>query len=236
MLNAEEGLFITIEPLGTQVLLPAFVIGYETSLKDDQILRPLAGGPHWLIQLFQQAGGYCMRYPSVVGCILRFSANHGKGLADLSSLIRGFQLMAEDPKVGVLQRDYPVLRKLVCTHGQDYTREELASLESYLRSFLLVPPIESGMEALIHFQECDPLEYFLEWKMLSCRLRPAEHRRGSIYAVNEDFMYYAETLADFELSDEEEILSSQIQYLGRAGQKIGETGPPRVFLLWENSD
>ena len=45
-------------------------------------------------------------------------------------------------------------------------------------------------------------------------------------------MYYAETLGDFELSDEEELTSSQIQYLERVAQEIGETGPPRVFLLW----
>jgi hypothetical protein len=144
--------------------------------------------------------------------------------------------MAEDPKIGILQRDYPILRKLVRTHGQDYSREELASIESYLRSFLLIPPIESGMEAFIRFQQCSPLEYFLEWRMLGCRLRPAEQRRGSIYAMNEDFMYYAETLADFELSEEEKLTSSQIRHLERVSQEIGESGPPRVFLLWENSD
>src|SRR5437763_312512 len=103
-------MMIHLEPLGTDVVLPAFVVGYELPLPR---LNPdqLTGLPRWVVTLDQQAGGMCMSYPSVVGVVLRLEANRQQAKKDSEHLIKGLKYMAEDPKVGPLKRDYPVLSR-----------------------------------------------------------------------------------------------------------------------------
>ena len=51
---------LRIEPLGTQVVLPAFVVGYELTGEADLLIDALEESPPWLLVLDQQAGGYSM--------------------------------------------------------------------------------------------------------------------------------------------------------------------------------
>ena len=50
---------LRIEPLGTRVVLPAFVIGYEITGVAEQCVDDWDESPDWLLTLNQQAGGYC---------------------------------------------------------------------------------------------------------------------------------------------------------------------------------
>src|SRR5687767_3700360 len=119
---------LRIEPLGTDVFLPAFVVGYELPVGPartfaNNVVDRLAPEPGPLLVLDQQAGGYCMRYPSIAGVVLRLEANDGKARAPLKDFIRGLKAMAEDPDLELLESEFPVLRQLVYTRGNPY--EEL---------------------------------------------------------------------------------------------------------------
>jgi hypothetical protein len=84
----EDDHMIPIEPLGTGVILPAVVVGYEFPLPRGDPDR-VPGLPEWILALDQQAGGLSMRYPSVVGAVLRPAANRGRGGPRFDHLIRG---------------------------------------------------------------------------------------------------------------------------------------------------
>jgi hypothetical protein len=67
---------VRIEPLGTGgAVLPAIVVGYEIPAEQNQRVEEFDESPDWIITLDQQAGGYCMCYPSVVGAVLRLADN-----------------------------------------------------------------------------------------------------------------------------------------------------------------
>jgi hypothetical protein len=228
---------IHLEPLGTDVLLPAFVVGYEFPLPGGEPDR-LQGLPPWVVVVDQQAGGLAMSYPSVVGAVLRLEANAERARKDLGRLVRGFRLMAEDPDMGTLRREYPVLAGLVLTHGSAYTRRQLRDLGNILASHLWVPPPRSGIEAFIRHQACDPLDYFRGWRVLRPRLRRVDVRRVSIQDLHESASYHVDegNLANLELADDVASDEACQRELTRLGQELGRPKLPDVFLLWENSD
>jgi hypothetical protein len=87
-------MMIHIEPLGSDVILPAFMIGYELPMPESNPDH-LFDLPRWIVTVDQQAGGMSMSYPSVVGAVLRVGANQDKGKKDLGHLIKGLKVMAE---------------------------------------------------------------------------------------------------------------------------------------------
>lgn len=230
-------MMIHIEPLGTDVILPAFVIGYELPLsrKNPDHLADL---PRWIVTLDQQAGGMCMSYPSVVGTVLRLEANLERGKKNLAHLVRGMKCMAEDPKLGILKRDYLVLSRLVATWGTDYTNDQLRDLNNFLSANIWMPSVENGIEAFLRCAHCDPLDFFRGWKMLGCAVRAGNNRRGSIYSLDESHCYYVEAgnLSDLTMTDDDEFGPEVMDVLGRFGQECGQSAGPAVFFLWENAD
>jgi hypothetical protein len=226
---------IHIEPLGTGVILPAFVVGYELPRAEAALPE---GMPPWVMAVDQQAGGLAMSYPSVVGAVLRLEANAHKAVKDIARLVRGFRLMVEDPDLGTLRREYPVLAGLVLTHGAEYTRRQLLDLGNVLSAHVRVPPLRSGIEAFVRHEPCDPLDYFRGWRVLRCGVRRDGPRRGSIYAFPEPSGYHVDdsNLADLDLADDvayDEACQRGLMALGAAWAR---PGPPDVFLLWETSD
>ena len=226
---------IHIEPLGTGVILPAFVVGYELPRGDPDRLR---GVPSWVVAVDQQAGGLAMSYPSVVGAVLRLEANADKARKDLTRLVRGFRCMAEDPDLGTLRRDYPVLAGLVLTHGAEYAGRQLRDLENLLSAHLRVPPLRSGIEAFVRHEPCEPLDYFRSWRVLRCAVRCDGPRRGSVYAFPEPSGYYVDdsNLADLDLADDVAYDQERQEELAAFGARLGRAGLPDLFFLWENSD
>lgn len=230
-------MMIHLEPLGTDVILPAVVIGYELPLpagNPDHLLSP----PRWIVTVDQQAGGMCMCYPEVVGVVLRLEANRERGKKPLDHLIHGLKLMAEDPKVGVLKRDYPVLGRLIATWGGEYSDNDLRDLNNVLSASLRMSVLESGVEAFLRCAPCDPLDFFTGWKMLGCEIRQTGTRRGSIYAMEEEHCYYVDdsSLSDLLLTDEDEFGREACDVLSDIGKACGRDSGPDVFFLWENSD
>jgi hypothetical protein len=236
----ESLMLIEIVPLGTGIFLPAFVIGYEIIDYDD-FERRLTGKPtlpDWFICLWQQAGGYIMHYPTVVGAVLRLAANLTKGSPDLPSLIHGFQLMAEDPDIFTLRREFPVLRQLTLTWGEDYSSEQLSLFSTYLSQFVKVPAIENGLEAFIRFTACNPLDYFRDWNVMSCTLQPTSQLKGKIFFRNQEPAYYVDesNLEDLSIKDVSLYTDELDAAITQWGVQLGLITPPRIYLLWENSD
>lgn len=231
---------LRIEPLGTGIILPAFVVGYELSDESDALVCALDGAFPWMLILDQQAGGYCMSYPSVFGCILRFSDNSHFCRSSVVEVVRGFQAMAEDPNLNLLRSEYPELVSLVCTRGDNYKPEQLNQLQQYLKRCFHIPPLEAGIEAFVRMAHCDPMAYFANWKILSAipKTESRELYRGQTDTYIDDSSVSSLHLsADLEFSDEKLLL------LRNAGRQLRvnrhdrqPTDHLRVFLLWENSD
>ena len=229
---------IRIEPLGTGIFLPAFVVGYELLAgEEDSRLDSISPDGTPLLVLDQQAGGYCMSYPSVAGAVLRVEANDGNGTRAFADLVRGFKAMAEDPDLALLEAEFPSLRRLVYTTGGPYGRTDLQRAQGFLRRFVNVPGVEGGIEAFLRFGRCDVLDYFGGWNVLSCRLTEPHRRRGSL-PTEAPACYRVEqgNVSDLSCDDGDvldEKLLGRVRELGRA---LGRDDDPRVFFLWENSD
>lgn len=234
-------MIIEIEPLGTEILLPAIAIGYEIDFCfEDLPLGDLPDHPPWILSIFHQAGGYCMCNPNYVGLVLRLTANIDKSPANLPFLIQGFQAMAEDPRIRILKRDYRLLHSMLFTVGQEYTAQILKQFSEFMANYLNLPAIERGIEALIQFVSCDPLEYFAGWKILSLQLKDNETALGSIYHFEspQTTVYHLDSIPPqgLILADDTEVSEGTMSQLLEFGKKLGIETPPRVFLLWENSD
>lgn len=220
---------ITIEPLGMHVVLPAFVIGYEYSDTFVEKAQQISNGktPDWLFDIDHQFGGYWTFLGRVVGAVLRLEANRDKGITDLSPLIRGIKAMSEDGDRTIL-KDYPLLDQMAYTYGTTYSAEELKAFEDYLSGYLRIPPIQSGKEAYIMHVQCNPLDYFAGWKVMSCRVNPEGNPRTYFDEFSRD---------EIEFFDEVVYGESVQNYLNEAARDgIFKLPHPRVFLLWENSD
>ena len=232
-------LLISIEPLGTDVFLPAIVLGWELDYSASDRVEKHEHAPPWFLHVMQQAGGLAMSYPECAGMLLRFEGNRDRFLHDPDTLIRGFKLMADDPNLGILKRDYPVLRGLVYTRGGPYEDGELRQLDVFLAGFLRLPPIESGIEAFVRFADVDPLTCFRGWRGLQCNLRPEDQRVGSVYRSIEGRLAYCIEEANREdilRSDDIEVSETTLAALTDFGKSVGLDTPIRAFLLWENSD
>jgi hypothetical protein len=226
---------VEVEPLGTDVLLPAFVVGYEVTELAAEIVRVLPEQvPDWLWLVHQQAGGLCMSYPSVLGAILRIESNREFG-NEVAFMARGLAAMAEDPDMELLGRDYPVLASLVKTWGEEYPRASVERLGSFLARHIRLPRIASAIEAFVRFEPCNPLDYVECWRMVQHELpvRPESwvitDRNG---VTNIDESNFRELM----LREDELLCAVHLDVLRRLAAAAGHEGPPSLFLLWENSD
>jgi hypothetical protein len=224
---------VDIAPLGTGVLLPAIVVGYEVTQSAVEIVDVVPDEvevPSWIWFVSQQAGGYCMEYPSVLGAILRIESSQDFG-EEVAFMVRGLQAMAEDPDEDLLQRDYPALASLVNTWGEAYPRASIEKLANFLARYIRLPPIASGIEAFIRFQPCNPLDYLECWKMLQYEL-PGQDVANTTGVTNIDDSNVRELV----LREDELLSAAHLDALRRLAAAAGLEGPPSMYLLWENSD
>lgn len=212
--------------------MPAFVVGYEIPDGTLDYLHGLAGLPDWLMAFAQQAGGYGMSYPTVVGACLRWQDNFHCFDGSADWLIRGFQAMAEDPDETLLQSEYPTLARLVYTRGDAYTLAEVQSLEQFLRHHMSLPPIEGGIEAFIRFVPSDLLSAFGRWQVLAAVPGPDF---DSIYSGLPGLYADDTNVGCLDFSTDGQFDRAKLDVLASFGVCIGQQYP-RAFLLWENSD
>lgn len=224
---------VIIEPLGTGVILPAFVIGYEVPDGDayDRVAR-WAASPDWVVALAQQAGGMAMRYPTVAGAVLRWADNPDRFRGDPDFLARGFRAMAEDPDLGLLGREYPVLRELVCTFGEDYSDRQLGRLGGLFERHLAIPPLESGFEAFVRLARCDLLRHFAGWRALHVTVLSSFRE---VYANQDCPVAEQSNLDGLELRSGTALDETKLRELEHLGSLTG-CSELRPFLLWENAD
>lgn len=227
---------ISLEPLGTDVLLPAILVGYELpdTVPDAQLdaVLPANGA---VVHVCQQAGGHGMSYPTAFGALLRLAANNGRDGRPLDVLVRGLKAMAEDPDMQTL-RQYPALLPLVATHGHPYTRDELASLGDYLGRFIDVPPLVSGIEAWVRFAPCDVLAVFRGWHVLTCRVPVPDGLGPPIYTNLPGHRVDSSNVQLLRRDDIHHFRASVLREITEAARRLGLSGRPTAFLVWENSD
>jgi hypothetical protein len=230
-------MFIRIEPLGCDRILPAFVIGYELDATTPRNLAIASFAPAWFVALDQQAGGLAMSYPSVVGAVLRLDANRHYSQNDMAPLIAGLKAMAEDPDIASLRRSFPVLHQLVATHGEPYTPTELNTLETFLAEYIVLPHIENGIEAFIRFTICPPLDYFHGWHLMQCTPNSQMATHKPLYSDLQHMHVVDESnIATIDIDETMTFDTHILAQLQSLGQQLGYTARPRIFLLWENSD
>ena len=223
---------IHIEPLGTEIILPGFIIGWEENSTVTELVKGYFKEiPNWLITVDQQSGGYSMFYPSVVGVILRLQDNIKYIRQDPMKFIKGFELMAEDPSINQLKQDYPLLAEMVWTKGDEYTYPTLQEFHKYLTGYVSVPLISKGWEAYIEFEPVNPLAYFDNWYML-CVEKPEKavdnHKNSNDIYLDGSNIKQVSLNSDKKFT--EEIYSTLLAI------RNGGEGPPRIYFMWENSD
>src|SRR5262245_5744774 len=98
-----------LEVLGSGELMPALVYGFECHSEAATRLALDFAPPSWLVFAFVQAGGYAMSYYGVIWALFRLADNSRYAHRDPSAFLRAFHLMAEDPDVRALKREYPQL-------------------------------------------------------------------------------------------------------------------------------
>jgi hypothetical protein len=215
-----------IAPHESGWVLPAFVVGYEMAGANIEALPSL-------VEIHQQAGGYCMSHPTVVGAVLRVEANLER-IPDGTSLLRGLQSMAADPYWEAPEHAFAgalaAIGDLWGTRGGPYGPAELLRWERLLRAHLPLPHLASGLEAFVRFAPADTIALFGGWRMFSCHVTGAAARLP-VLDLNPTF-YGDDVQVDDDRSFDRAVLD-ELEVLGRA---IGAPDGPRIFLLWENCD
>jgi hypothetical protein len=209
-----------IVTLGTQVVLPAFVVGFE--VHDGHEVPDDLDVPPWVLWLEQQAGGASKLQFDLVGAVLRLEANLDRSTASTPYLSRGLKAAGESPNHVVL-REYPQLKWIAPTRGDAYDQAALEQLHGFVTQGVLCPPFETGMEALLRCVPADPLRYFRGFQALV-----AWPRAGAPVPAAAP-----PALSDLELRDDLIFDEAAVEALMDVGRQLHQ--PPRIHFLWENS-
>jgi hypothetical protein len=222
----------TLLDAGTE--LPALVVGFEVS--GEARSRPLAARlPRALLSFVQlhlhQFGGYCCLQTGVLGLTLRLEANPDKAGGRMPlDLLRG-QLTAFSQEVSPVRARTPAapelvwLRDFIPSSGEEFGADERQRMEAVLSAAMPgLPPIDTAWEAFVRFQESGAGR-LLGWRVFT--VHPASDEGPSVL---EDW-----DPAALRCADDLELSPAHLRALEAFGQEEG-LGPPRLFLLWDNSD
>ncbi|MEM6928591.1 MAG: hypothetical protein AAF602_16765 [Myxococcota bacterium] len=171
--------------------------------------------PRWVFDILVQAGGYVMRYPRLLGAVLRLEANAGHALRPPGPLVQLFHDMGEEPRA---ERLPPKVRGLWGTWGQDYGRAELDLLSAGLRRHFALPSAVDGLEACVALDPRAGIGDVEGWTKVE-----AGASARSIEAGAQDWL----DAGPFTLQDAETLV--------RLADGLVEV-PLSLFLVWENSD
>ncbi|MEM9190780.1 MAG: hypothetical protein AAGF12_16470 [Myxococcota bacterium] len=213
-------------PLGTDVLMPALLLGYESDIgpESPRWTRRKDAKP-WLFFVEQQAGGYCMSYPTALGILFRLHTNAPRAVKPPETLIQAFHAMAEDPEPKLVKKLEPRLFEACGTWGSDYSTEVLAQISDAMRDYFEVPRCTGGLEAFVRL-EPSPTAFrsVLGWHYVV----PS----GSSKGVGEDWLSEGPQWFDGPPMTGSDVATLE----ALASDVLGVTDKPALFLLWENSD
>ncbi len=219
---------LCLSPLGSDVFLPAVLIGWELGgfNPDGAALEVARLDPAFApgLRVDQQAGGLSMSYPNAVGLLLRLESNLDRLGPRGGSLICGLRAMAEDPDRELLRTHFQFLDEVTLTRGDDYTVDELAGFDDFLEGFVHFPRLAGGLEAFVRFEACRPLDYWKDWNVAVIEPAP-----GEPFVIDG-------THGNAGIDDSRKLDAALLDELEIWGRTAGAGGPPRAFLLWENSD
>lgn len=224
MLNVDSLVSIDSMASGEEVL-PAFFIGFDAADRRTAEVPsgPLEEPPPWFIALEHTSEGYCMSYPSLFGTLLRLEDNLERGRNNPAEALRAAKGMQEDFRM--LEREYPDLWRLLGTHGGDYPRQALDTLESFLRRHFDAPALVGGVEAFVQCDGTDPLAHFRGWRVLSFFLAEDTYDDGEPW-----FQWRIDSKASHPFD------APTLEAITRYGRQLGFSDPPRVYYLWGNCD
>jgi hypothetical protein len=227
-------MLVNLETQGTKDhFLPALVVGYDvTGIKDGLLAGFMEPAPEWLTLLSPQAGGHGISYPSLMGTVLRLEANAACGRAPLTPFIVALHAMGESYDVP-FDPVFSTLSALMETHGDPYSAEQFAILNSLAGQYLALPPFESGVEALVRTKAANPLQYLADWSVMTYRVMEGRKHPYSTtpppYSVEDSNVSDLMTADDLPYRRIHEALCSLARYFARQKE-------PGIWLLWENSD
>ncbi|HVE40223.1 MAG TPA: hypothetical protein VNM14_10070 [Planctomycetota bacterium] len=228
-------MLVDLETQGTGGhFLPALVVGYDvTGIQDGILTGFMDPAPDWLTLLSPQAGGLGISYPRVMGAVLRLEANAARGRALLTPFVLALRAMGESDDKVPFEPEFKALNSLMETHGDPYSAEQLALLNSIAGRYLDLPPFESGVEALVRSGAADPLRYLADWGVMTYRV--AEGRTHPYTTTPPPYRVEESNVLDLVTVDEipyrriHEPLCSLARWFARQKE-------PGIRLLWENSD
>jgi hypothetical protein len=206
-------------------LYPAVVLGWEVDTK--QPLPDVQNNAHFLWTAIQhQSGGYLCVHHHVVGLVVRFAGNLDRARTDTAGFFDAFTALSEDPDLEKLERDFPTLFGFTPTAGRPYTTEQLVALYDFVSRSFPVPPFEWGEEAFVLLS--GGANAFYGWRIWSCG--------------EEDLMWLGYTNI-LEVTESEEIVvdervirALQAELWPQIESLALQSGFPKAYLLWENSD
>lgn len=209
--------------LGTDTLMPVLVYGFEsTDIGTDEVRLPLDfEPPDWLCAVLVQAGGYGMSYYSVVGAVFRLADNARHALSELGPLLRAFHLMAEDPDIRAIKKEYPKLEPIVGTWGAPYDSDQLGRVGRFVGRYFSLPAPQSGLEAFVRLGSEHPGR-MSGWSHLHVKGAPRELEGSRVID---------EVRVEGAFGQEERDVLEEVRR-----QAFPHLRKPELFLVWENSD
>jgi len=212
-------------PLGSGNLVPALLLGYETTLSPDHDAWARFGTPPWIAYVDQQAGGFAMTYPQACGVLFRLEGNADHARRDPAALIAAFHAMAEDPRPDAIDALEPRLRDACQTSGEALSSAVLRRLSAAVQERFDLPRCASGIEAFVRL-DADPLaaDCVLGWRYVE--------PTGATAGIGELWSRAAP-----QWRDGPRFTVGQLARLRELGSiSLCDAAAPRLFLLWENSD
>lgn len=225
---------VAIDPLGTEVVLPAVVIGFEVT-DHAGIESELRGdAPDWLFLIDQQAGGYQMTNRTFLGLVLRLEANFQPADVRGRSKIAGLRAMAEAPDFQRIEREYPALVGIVGTSGEHYSARALSQLYDYLWGPFGIPTFKSGIEACVRFDCEDAVDSFRGWRLMHCAL--PKSGVSKLYNSEDCTFLALGNISEVSLTDSDNLSEDHIALMKELIPESFSSNAPCAFLLWENCD
>lgn len=137
----------------------------------------IAERPPWIHFFWHQFHGHMCGFSHFSGVLLPLPMNCKLAVQDPGPVLDGLEALAEDPDRRVLSTYYPQLARLL--HNREhFSAEELEVVYQFVSRSYRIPRFASGVEALLEFVDCEPLEWFQGWLMV--------HEDGSGTELNAD--------------------------------------------------
>ncbi len=144
-------------------MLPALLFGWNASVSADE----------FVVEVGHQFGGYACRQQVLTGLLFPLRGNIDQAKRDPGPLLTGLRAIAESQANGRSHRtatSLPIFDAWGYTSGEDMTGPDLRNWERLLEHYFDLPPLVSGAEALLTFEETDASD-LIGWQAVAGALQ-----------------------------------------------------------------